>query len=253
MIIKNLTKIALAGITLAAITNCGGGGSGSISTGGKYYSHEEVAEIFVERVYSDVGEDLVLLKANTLRYGYIVARNYTYGTIDGYFIDEYNVGEDLRDYLSDYDHKNEYNLTSLGNNTYQDQNGILYSRVQGTNFNVQEIQAAKMYVNIRRSANDLQDKLSVPSALAFSLAKFGASMQGDKISEMSEDEIVGAGKTLFSHVDPVKFIAAFSRDDKNALRSMYSKVARDYSTSPEQIAFAVSEYVGTLKADGYLK
>ena len=113
---KFFNVLALA--TLMVLASCGGGGGGSNTSGTVYYTHSELAEIFVERLYTDLGYDIELVKTNTLQYDYIVVYDYDLGQYDAYYIGQYNVGENLGWYLDDYEGDFYYDLIDNFDGTY---------------------------------------------------------------------------------------------------------------------------------------
>ena len=98
----------------------GGSGGGSTGTGGTYFTHEELAREFVRRMQTDVGANVTLMKANTEQYDYIVVYDYDTGTYDAYNLRDYNVGENMFNYLNQYSYTFYYDLYSIGGNRYRD-------------------------------------------------------------------------------------------------------------------------------------
>jgi len=107
--------------TSIILTSCGGN-SGSTSTGGVYYSHPELAQEFVHRLYTDLGIDVSLVKTYTLQDDYVVVYDHDLYTYDAYYIGNYNVGENLATYLNIYDSSFYYDLFEVPGtvNVYED-------------------------------------------------------------------------------------------------------------------------------------
>ncbi len=124
---KGIFKAVSVAVAAMSLVACGGGGGGNVSTGGVFFTHEQLAEEFVRRVNVDVaGYDLQLVKTNTLQYDYIVVYDYTYGTYDAYWLGNYNPGENMYSYLTNYDAYFYYDLIPQGGNVYKDYySGIL--------------------------------------------------------------------------------------------------------------------------------
>ncbi len=93
---KNLFLTALMTVTVIACTGGGGGGA----SGSKYYTHSEVAQIFVDDLYFETygSEDFEVVKYNTEQYGFIVVQD-----IYGYY---YAI--DIEGYNPEYDYASDY-------------------------------------------------------------------------------------------------------------------------------------------------
>lgn len=157
----------LIGTVALALTGCRGGGGGNSSTGGVYFTHEELAKEFVYRLYVDKGYDVELVKSNTLQYDYIVVYDYDYGTYDAYYIGAYNPGENLGNYLASYNYKFYYDLDPIGNNQYQDwYTGIIFEKTNEVVVDRMTIAAVKEMHAIEKSANRLVMNYGMPEAKA---------------------------------------------------------------------------------------
>ena len=104
--------ILLALASSLMLTSCGGGG-GTTSTGGVNYTHSQLADEFVFRLFTDLGIDVTLVKTNTLQYDYIVVYDHDLLTYDAYYIGNYNVGENLSNYLYNDDSSFYYDLDDI--------------------------------------------------------------------------------------------------------------------------------------------
>jgi hypothetical protein len=170
---KSLTTAALF-VSALGISACGGGGGGSVSTGGKYYSHSQLAEEFVRRVNVDVwGYDISLVKSNTLQSDYIVVYDRDYGTYDAYYIGDYNVGENLSNYLRNYEYTFYYGLAPEGGNLYRDwQTGVLFEKVQAGPKNISKIKALRQDLAINKAAEKLRAEYGLSEEKALDTARF---------------------------------------------------------------------------------
>ncbi|MGB0452068.1 MAG: hypothetical protein ACPGJV_00015 [Bacteriovoracaceae bacterium] len=114
---KSLKSMFLV-LVMAVLASCGGGGGGSNVSGTVYYNHAELADIFVERLWEDLGIDAELVKTDTLQYDYIVVYDYDLDSYDAYYIGEYNPGESLSNYLDFYDDDFVFDLFDNNDGTY---------------------------------------------------------------------------------------------------------------------------------------
>lgn len=171
---KLLNVFALA--TLMILASCGGGGGGSNTSGTVYYTHEELAQIFVSRLYQDLGYDIELVKANTLQYDYIVVYDYDLGQYDAYYIGNYNVGENLNNYLNAYENRFYYDLIDNFDNTYDgwdDVYGwITFEKNQrpGTK-NLAKLNAFKEQIDIDKASQKLVGQYGLSMATAKDIAR----------------------------------------------------------------------------------
>lgn len=121
----------LTAAAFVALTACGGGGGGGNSnvSGTVFYDHEELAEIFVDRLWTDAGIDAELVKVNTHQFDYIVVYDHDLDTYDAYWLGNYNVGENILTYLDIYDHEFYYDLDYIGSGDYQDYwSGLIFEK-----------------------------------------------------------------------------------------------------------------------------
>ena len=114
---KLLTSIFMS---LSLIFLSCGGNSGNYSTGGVYFTHSELAQDFVYRMYVDLGINLDLEKTYTLQNDYIVVYDYWYGEYVAYYLGAYNPGENIQSYINQYNHRFYYDLDYLGLNRWKD-------------------------------------------------------------------------------------------------------------------------------------
>lgn len=171
----NLARIFAAIATAMTLVACGGGGgSGSVSTGGVYYSHEELAAEFVRRVNVDVsGYNLTLVKSNTYQTDYIVVFDSYYGTYDAYYLGNYSVGNNLYNYLSNYDSYFYYNLIPNGGNVYEDPyTGTLFEKQEASGKDLGKMQALQQEVAIEKKAEQLQATYGLSKDKAVDTARF---------------------------------------------------------------------------------
>ena len=175
---KSFVRTVLASAAVATLVACGGGG-GSVSTGGTYYTHDQLAQEFVRRVNSDVsGFNLTLVKSTTLQYDYIVVYDQDYGTYDAYYIGNYNVGENLANYLNNYESYFYYDLVPQGDGTYWDPiTGTLFQKNTASSKNLAKMKSVKEELSIKKSADSLVATYGLSAEKAEDAARFAFKMK----------------------------------------------------------------------------
>lgn len=206
---KNLLKTAMALSISAALVACGGGGGGgNSSTGGKYFTHAELAQEFVKRVNVDVaGYDLSLVKTHTLQTDYIVVYDKDYGTYDAYWLGNYNPGEDMAKYLHNYDDQFYYDLTPQSGNQYRDPyTGTLFEVVQASSKNLSKMKALNETLAIQKAAEGLRAEYGLSEEKAIDTARFAYHVQkaapgtyNNKDYDAFAKELTGSSVTEFQN------------------------------------------------------
>ena len=172
---KAILVSILAAVTLAA---CGGGGSGSTSVGGVYYTHAELAREFVYRLQADLGYDVELVKDNTLQTNYIVVYDYDYGTYDAYYIGSYNVGENLYNYLVNHESYFYYDLIpETGNYYYDPVTGTRFNKIAATGTNLTTMKAFEQEYAVMKLAKNAVAQYGLSEEAANDVARFSYKMQ----------------------------------------------------------------------------
>jgi hypothetical protein len=172
---KNMIKAVVAVAAVAALTACGGGGGGgNPSTGGTYFTHEQLASEFVRRVNVDVaGYDLTLVKTNTLQYDYIVVYDKDYKTYDAYYIGNYNPGENLKNYLNNYEYKFYYDLIPESGNTYRDYvTGKVFEVDSEASMDLDQVAGIEQMISIKKNAKKYRKEYGMSEGAAKSLARY---------------------------------------------------------------------------------
>ncbi len=174
---KALIKTALFIAVAAGLSACGGGGS--VSTGGTYFTHEQLAHEFVRRLNVDVyGYDVVLVKADTLQYDYVVVRNRYTNDYDAYYIGNYNPGEDLGAYMYNYSYMAYYNLYPEGGNTYRDYiSGKLFETDDSATLDTDQVMAAKQMAAIDSGARSYREQYGMSEEASLNTARFALQMK----------------------------------------------------------------------------
>ena len=96
------------------LTGCFSGGGGTNVAGTVHFSHSQLAREFVRRMELDLGYELDLVKINTRQYDYLVVYNYDSETYDALWIGNYEVGENLANYLERYNDRFYLDLDFIG-------------------------------------------------------------------------------------------------------------------------------------------
>ncbi|HVK61736.1 MAG TPA: hypothetical protein VM432_09310 [Bdellovibrionales bacterium] len=191
-------KLVVAALGIASmLTACGGGGGGSTSTGGVYYTHEQLAQAFVDRAYGDAGIDAKLVKTNTLQYNYIVVYDYDYGTYDAYWIGGYNVGENVSDFISRNNSKMYYDLDYAGGNVYEDYyTGTQFEETTGTSKDLAKVAAIKQQLQIKKSAEKLKAEFGFSEKRSTEIARLAAKLSSAPKASMTDKDYDGFAKEI---------------------------------------------------------
>lgn len=214
-----ITKILLS-LALASLTACGGGGSGSYSTGGVYFTHEQLANEFVRRVNTDVaGYNLTLMKANTEQYGYIVVQgvyaNDPYNSYyDAYYIQDWGVGQDLNQYLWDYQNYFYYSLNYIGNGYYEATDGTLFDEV-GDSKNFETLQASAQKIVNNHVSAVLMTEYGMNEETATLAAKLSNAMRNNP--DITSADVDSASKKLIGY-SVTDLNQTFQSGDESAIR-----------------------------------
>jgi hypothetical protein len=227
-----------AAAAMIALVGCGGGGGGgNYSTGGTYYTHDELAQEFVRRVNVDVaGYDLTLVKSTTLQYDYIVVYDSDYGSYDAYYIGNYNVGQDLNSYLYNNQAYFYFDLVPETGNTY-------YDPVTGTRFqkqnssdqkNLAKMKALKQDLAIQKSADSLRAQYGLSAEKSVDVARFAYKMKSAPAGTYNKADYDAFAKELTGST-----ISDFQKDlkngDDNSLNARIQKAAQETGMGPEGV------------------
>lgn len=196
----NLKAVSYAVLSLGLATMlsaCGGGGSGSTSTGGVYYTHEQLAQEFVNRAYGDAGIDATLVKADTLQYDYIVVYDHDYNSYDAYYIGDYQVGQNVSDYLYAHNSQNYYDLDSIGGNQYQDYyTGVTFEETSASSKDLQKVAAIKQELSVQKSAKNLKAQFGLSDDRSREVARLAVQLSNTDKKSMTDKDYDGFSKEL---------------------------------------------------------
>lgn len=226
---KFLKVIGLA--TLMVLASCGGGGGGSNTSGTVYYTHEELAEIFVDRLYQDLGYDIELVKANTLQYDYIVVYDYDLEQYDAYYIGNYTVGQNLNNFLDAYEDEFYYDLIDNFDGTYDGYDDFYgwitfeKNNAPGSK-NLAKLASFKQQIDIEKAANKLHNEYGLSLATSSDIARATYALGQEVIKNgrgsITTAESVSVYKAVLG-VDPtmgVDAIKAYKAGNKQQLNNM---------------------------------
>lgn len=200
-------KTVITALSIVGLSGCGGGGGGNYSTGGVYFTHAELASEFVRRVNVDLaGYDIQLMKTNTLQTDYIVVYDYDFNTYDAYWLGNYNPGENLYNYISNYQDTFYYGLTPEAGNTYRDYaTGVLFHAPEGSSKNIAAAKALKQQLVIDKAADGLIADYGMSESAAHLAASFAYNLKTSpkgtydtKDYDAFAKELVGSSITEFN-------------------------------------------------------
>lgn len=236
-ITKSLVLSGVAAAMIALVGCGGGGGGGSTSTGGTYYTHDQLASEFVRRVNVDVsGYDLTLVKSTTLQYDYIVVYDNDYGSYDAYYIGNYNVGENLSNYLNSYKNYFYFDLVAEGGNTYYDPvSGTRFQKQDSTDQkNLSKMKAIKQDLAIQKSADGLRATYGLSAEKSVDVARFAYKMETSVAGTYNKADYDAFAKELTG-----SSISDFQKDIKagndNSLNSRIQKASEVSGMGPEGV------------------
>lgn len=236
-ITKSLVLSGVAAAMIALVGCGGGGGGGSYSTGGTYYSHDQLASEFVRRVNVDVsGYDLTLVKSTTLQYDYIVVYDNDYGSYDAYYIGNYAVGDNLNSYLYNNQSYFYFDLIAETGNTY-------YDPVTGTRFqkqgssdqkNLAKMKALGQDLAIQKSADNLRATYGLSADKSLDTARFAYKLKTSPAGTYNKADYDAFAKELTGST-----ISDFQNDLKNgndsSLNARIQKAAQTTGMGPEGV------------------
>lgn len=239
-----LFQAALVGTT-AALTACGGGGgSGSVSTGGVYLSHAEVADEFVHRLNLDAGYDVTLVKTNTEQYNYVVVYDHDYNTYDAYDLGSYNVGEDINSYI--YWHQDDffYDLDPLTGNRFEDPyTGIVFEETSASSKDLEKMAALAQDIKIKKAADNIVAQYGLSVERATEVARLATQLTNAPKSSMTDadydnfsKELLGSSITQFK--DALKKQA---KGDSAELVNLIDTAAEVNGVGPEHMNKIVTD------------
>jgi hypothetical protein len=238
-----VTAATLAGVV--AMTACGGGGSGagSVSTGGVYFTHEQLAAEFVSRAYTDAGITLTLQKTDTQQTGYIVVNDY-YGT-QAVYIDGWAVGQNISTYINS---QTWYNVSYIGSNLYQDAYGYVYSvDTEGTK-DLAKMEAIKQGVVLKKSADHIQSQFGLSADRSLAIARLAVYVKNNQ-DTLSHDQIDSVVKEISGSTVAELQSAQdkHTQGDDSAVNALINKAAAVNGVGTEHVQQIMSMVIPSAK------
>ncbi|MCB0393041.1 MAG: hypothetical protein KDD25_00700 [Bdellovibrionales bacterium] len=188
---KQLLSIVMSA-SMLALAACGGGGGGNYSQGGgTYYTHSQLANYFVNAVNSYLGAyTLEIVKTNTEQYDYIVVYDYEYGTYDAYYLGNYNPGENIYNYLYNYDSYFYYDLDYIGDGFYQDwYTGTIFEKTEDSSKDLLLKAALLEGLQVKKMAKGLQENFGLSEERSVKWAEAAFRVQNEGLSDEQLDNI----------------------------------------------------------------
>ena len=229
-------------VALSSLESCGGGGGSCNVNCTVVYTHEELAQIFVDRLWTDLGYDIELVKANTLQYDYIVVYDYDLGQYDAYYIGDYIVGENLGNYLNFYENDFFYDLIDNFDGTYDGYDPftglwITFDKNKKlTSASLARLVAQQEKNQIGKAAQRLSNQYGVTLSTATEIATATYAIGQEVIKNGTGSLTRAESKNLYQAVlgvDPAqgeKAFAAYALDGNKApLKSMLDQMIDNYA------------------------
>jgi hypothetical protein len=235
---KKLTVLAMLALTIGVLTACGGSGSGTVSTGGVYFTHSELASEFVNRAYADAGIDISLVKSNTLQYNYIVVYDRDYGTYDAYDLTGYNVGDNILDFVtanSDYIY---YDLIQNTDGTYEDYyTGTLFEETSATSKDLEKMAALKQELTIQKSAKKIEASYGLSADRSREVARLAVQLKQTPKASMTDADYDAFSKEILgsSITDLKSAVNKKLQGDSSAMDSLVEQAAEVNGVGPEHM------------------
>ncbi|WP_413558055.1 hypothetical protein [Bdellovibrio sp. HCB209] len=232
--LKSTLKVGLAAATVFAIGACGGGGGGggSVSTGNVYYTHEELANEFVKRAYTDAGINLTLVKANTNSAGYIVVDYH--GNTQAVYIDGWAVGQNIYDYIYS---QQWHDVAYIGNGYYQDSSGYVYEESTASSKDLAKMTAMKQALDINESAKGIQAQFGLSAERSQTLARLAVQLKHNPKASMTDADYDAYTKEIIgsSYNELKNAMVKQAQGDYSDVGALIDKAAQVNGVGPEQV------------------
>ena len=233
-----------ASTLVLAACDGGSGGSGNYSVGDVYYTREELAYDFVDSVNRYMtGYDLELMKINTLQddylNDYIVVYDWVEDTYDAYDITEYMPGENISDYLFDFENFFYYDLDYLGNNVYED----WYT---GTRFNRDSV-SLNEFLKQSRGSEARKQKVADMIQSQFSINASSAGALADAYIQLTSMPKSQISATMVESLTKKAFGFSISEVEAQVLAGNFSAVDQALEAASAKTGSDVDELQNTLK------
>ena len=243
--IQTLLVCGMSALVATALTACGGGsGAGSVSTGGVYFTHEQLAQEFINRAYTDAGINLTLVKADTNQSGYIVVDS-SYG-LQALNIDNWSVGQNISKYI---DATPWYDVTPMGGGMYQDGDGYIYEEKTASSKDLAKMAALKQGLDIKASAKNIQAQFGLSAERSQVLARLAVQLKNNPKASMTDADYDSYSKEIMgSSITEVKAaLVKQAQGDSSDVNALINKAAQTNGVGPEQVTQILNAIIPAAK------
>ncbi|OFZ11394.1 MAG: hypothetical protein A2Z20_07670 [Bdellovibrionales bacterium RBG_16_40_8] len=218
---------------------------GSSHNNGHYYTHAELASLFVSELNLYGGYDVSLVKTYSDQTGYIVIYDYDFHEYNAIYVNSYLPGvDDPAYYLTHYGDAY-YNLIPIGYNDYYDvYTGLIFEKVQSTPKDLEKYAALaeQKMVNKRADRVAAQFGLSVERSkevvrLAVAWQKDGGKSLPDKVQDSYAKDLLG-----FTITDAKNAVTEKEAGNAKPLNELIKTAADQNDQTPEMLQQIISKY-----------
>ncbi len=233
---STILQVTSAALMALALTACGGSG-GSVSTGGVAFTHDQLAQEFVKRAYTDAGVSMSLVKSTTNSAGYIVV-NDSYGT-EAVYIDNWSVGTNIGKYM---DAQTWYGVVSIGGGFYKDAAGYVYEETPASSKDLAKLAAVKQSMDINSSAKNIQAQFGLSADRSQVLARLAVQLKNNPKASMTNADYDSYSKEIMgsSITDLKAALVKQAQGDSNDVNALINKAAETNGVGPEQVTQILS-------------
>ncbi|MAF92563.1 MAG: hypothetical protein CL674_14945 [Bdellovibrionaceae bacterium] len=240
---KFLKNTILAGAALAGMIACGGQSTTS-SVGGIEYTREEAAYDFVENVNRYMADsELSIEKMDTLQdtyyYDYIVVYDWVTDTYDAYDLTDYNPGENISDYLYDYDAYFYYDLDYVGNGVYEDY-------WTGTRFN-RDSTSLNEFIKLSRQSENRKLKVADMIQTQFSINASSAQALADAYIQLTSMPKSQVSATMVENLTNKAFGFSISEVEAEVMSGNFGAIDAALETASAKTGASVESLQNTIK------
>ena len=236
-----MKKLLLSALAISVVACSGGGGSGSggggIGGGGSFYTHAEIAQIFVDDLNLEADFDVTLVKSYTLQTDYIVLYDPLYDTYDAILLDNYDPNFDnAADYYYDNIDWAYLDLISYSDNTYEDPiSGIVFEKVQASAKDLAKITAIAEASKLKKTAEFLSAEFGLSLDRGKELASLTAHWKKASKKGMTQAEVDGFATEVlgFSLSDGLSAYSDSLNGDMTSLNGLVEQAAEFNGITPE--------------------
>lgn len=273
-------KILMMAVVSTLLVACNGGNGDGSPAGPLYDSlnHNELAELFVQKLNSDSEFSVTLTKSDTRQTNFIVIYDATYDSYDAINIDAYDPNLDnaseyynansARTYIdldeipghyetrittgwyTDYngvEQYGEYESTDYVETSYRDRSsGLVFEKVQASAKDLAKVVALKEAVQISKSAEFLSSELGLSMGRGMELASLQAHWKKASKKGMTNAEVDAFSTELlgFSLTSGVTAYKEAAAGDASSLNSLVEQSADMNGITPEHASQLMTKVFG---------